>query len=104
MSAESPKKSATHPNLLAGGKPGNRGGGRLPDAFKARMQKLLDRKDVEKYLGECLAFKHGEGAYFKALEFAAERGEGKVPNVTKIEGGDEPLKIIVEHTARASDA
>lgn len=81
----------------------NPGAGRPPDAFKARMQVLLDRMDVEKYLAECLQFMHGENAYFKALEFTAERGEGKVPSVTKIEGGDEPLKIIVEHATKPSD-
>ena len=70
-------------------------GGRPPDAFRARMRELLDRPSVDRFLTECLNGDHGEWAYFKALEFAAERGEGKVPNVTKLQGGGEPLEIVI---------
>lgn len=58
------------------------------------MRALLDRETVDVYLQECLTGEHGESAYFKALEFTAERTEGKVPNVTKVTG-DESAPLVI---------
>lgn len=79
----------------AGGGP-QPGAGRPPDEFKRRMRALLDRDSIERFLGECLNGDHGEAAFFKAVEFTADRGEGKVPNVTKLTGDEAaPLTIRV---------
>lgn len=93
----------------AGGGP-QPGSGRPKNEFRAKMRELLDLKVEHEdagevplwqpYLEECLQGKHGPAAFKSAMDFAADRGYGKVPNVNKVVGSggeDEPLKIVVEH-------
>lgn len=78
------------------GNPGNAGGGRPPDAFKAALKAARDRPSVQKFLCECLDGDHGPQAMLKALEFTTDRVDGKVPQVTKLQGDEaEPLVIRV---------
>lgn len=82
--------------LYAGGVPGNKGG-RPPDAFKAKMAELLERKQTIEYLQRCLEGREGPSPYMAALNFTAERAKGKVPNVTTLRGDeDAPLRVVVE--------
>jgi len=78
---------------LLHGNPGNKGGGRPKEVFRRRIKAALVRGKVTKYLRECLDGEHGPAAYFAALTYSSDRTLGKVP--TKIEGGDEPLHVIL---------
>ena len=74
----------------------NKGGpGRPSNAFKKGLEKARARGTVLKYFTRCLDGKEGPAAHLKALEFASDRLDGKVPNVTQAQGGDEPLIIRV---------
>lgn len=76
------------------GNPGNKGGGRTPDAFKQRMAELADYAARGDYIERCLAGEFGPDAFLKAQAFVSERGYGKVPQVTKLEG-DESKPLVV---------
>jgi hypothetical protein len=69
--------------LLRGGKPGNRGGGRTPDEFKARLAELVSRGDVIREV-ELILTDRNHPQFMRALEWATERAHGKLPN--RIEG------------------
>ena len=88
--------------LLRGPNDGN-GGGRPPDEFKRKLAEIASHDETLRYLEECAHGKHGHQAAASARDYSSDRGYGKVPSVTKIEGGDEPLKIIVEHATKPSD-
>lgn len=88
----------------------NKGGpGRPTNDFRAKMAALLEKQKTsgkdkgrplwEPYFIECLEGKHGPSAFKSAMDMAADRAHGKVPNVSKIVGStdDDPVKIIVEH-------
>ena len=55
-----------------------------------------DDPAVVRYFAECLKGEHGPAAHLAAMTFASDRIDGKVPTVTKIQGGDEPLTVIVK--------
>ena len=93
---------------LKRGNPGNKGGGRPTNEFRARMTKLLNQGAktkggkrskrefaIDKYLSECLDGDHGQSAFFQALDRVSERAVGKVANVTQPADADEPLIIRV---------
>ena len=79
------------------GNPGNAGGGRPPDEFKASMRGLANRPETDEYLKQCLDGTHGPNVFMTALVFATDRGYGKVPTVTRIAGEDQPLEIVFKH-------
>ncbi len=102
--------SGTNGGALKRGNPGNKGGGRPTNEFRARMTKLLEQRakkkggkrsktefGIDKYLSECLDGEHGQSAFFQALDRVSDRAVGKVPNVAQAAGEDEPLTIIVRH-------
>lgn len=60
------------------------------------MQAIASRKEALDYLERCADGLEGPKAALAAQQYAAERGFGKVPNVTKLETGPEPLRIVVE--------
>lgn len=81
------------------GNPGNKGGGRTPDAFKRLMAEYANTPKALAYLKASLEGEHGPQAAASAREYVTERGYGKVPSVTKIQGDDDaPLTIRVVHT------
>ena len=69
--------------LLRRGKPGNRGGGRTPDEFKARLAELISREDVLREV-ELILTDRNHPHFVRALEWATDRVRGRVPN--RIEG------------------
>ncbi len=79
------------------GNPGNAGGGRPPNEFKAKMAELASSKEALHYLEQCVKGKHGPKAALSAQQYVAERGYGKVPSVTKLEGGSESLQVVLVH-------
>ena len=85
-----------HGGALRQGNPGNRGGGRLPDEFRAKMRELATLPEVEDYFGACIKGEHGPEVALKAKQYADERGYGKEPSVTKVTGDEtQPLVIKV---------
>ena len=82
--------------LLRGGVPGNAGGrngGRPSDEFKRRMRELASSDDAMKYLDQCVRGVHGPKVAISAQQYAADRGYGRVPQLTNVEGAAEPLTI-----------
>jgi hypothetical protein len=62
--------------LLTGGKPGNRGGGRLPDDFYPWLRRLINDPRVRRRYEEILL--HGEHEVFlRALQAGLDRLYGK---------------------------
>jgi hypothetical protein len=96
--------------LLTGGKPGNKGGGRPPDEFKRRMREIATRKETEDFLDRCINGEFGPLFYFRALEFAADRGYGKptqsiteydfnpddfsVTGLERVADGEDPVHVL----------
>lgn len=62
--------------LYAGGVPGNKGGGRTPDAFKAEMRKLVSHSARLKHLKSVLS-NPDHPQFLAAYKFATEQGYGK---------------------------
>jgi hypothetical protein len=69
--------------LLRGGRKGNRGGGRTPDEFKARLAELVGSDDVVREIERILTDRN-HPHFMRALEWATDRAHGKLPN--RIEG------------------
>lgn len=64
--------------LLPGGKKGNKGGGRTPDAFRQMCQELASSQDVATHVKKILANpEQYPGLYIGALKWASEHGYGK---------------------------
>ena len=83
--------------LRHGSRPGtNKGGaGRPKDELKAKLRSALDQPQTLSYLRLCLRGKEGPSAYFRALEFCADRVHGKLPTITQVSGEQEPLTVIL---------
>lgn len=82
--------------LLPGGKIGNKGGGRTPDEFKAKMRELAGSTKALDYFEQCLLGEHGPKAHASAMAFAAERGYGKVKETIEHTGeGGGPIAMTV---------
>jgi hypothetical protein len=94
---DAPLRTPEHGNgQLRVGNPGNKGGGRTPDEFKQRLAELASSDQVLTYLESCLVGAEGPKAHIAALQFAAERGYGRVPQALQLEGNAEkPLVIEV---------
>lgn len=74
--------------LNAGGVPGNRGGtGRPPDAFRIRMQTILERSETASAVERCLA-NEGNRNFANVLKFATERAFGATPERIEHSGPD----------------
>jgi hypothetical protein len=83
-----------HGGALQRGNPGNKGGGRPPDEFKAKMRELASNDEVLSYLEQCLKGEHGAKAAVSAHKHITERGYGKVPQEITGEGGG-PLEVAI---------
>ena len=84
--------------LYAGGVPGNKGGGRPPDEFKAKMAELASSDEALDYLARCLRGDEGPKAAISAQKYAADRGYGKPEQPITVAGDDKrPLTIRVVH-------
>jgi hypothetical protein len=81
--------------LYAGGVPGNPGGGRKPDEFKARMQELASHVERAGYVTKVLEDpKHP--AWLGAVKYVTEFGYGKAPQKVEVSGADgEPLTVKI---------
>lgn len=75
--SETPRMAGKNGGELLVGNPGNKGGGRTKDEFRARMRELASGDDALEYLRACLAGVHGPKAHTSAMAFAAEHGYGK---------------------------
>lgn len=107
MTAPKPKQRAKQPatqpgrnggRLLAGGKPGNKGGsGRPPSDWKAKMAEALDRAEAENVVKTIIADPKAKPAdRLKAIEFAASYAEGKPSQPVAHEG--EVRIVVVDET------
>ncbi|HEX6940302.1 MAG TPA: hypothetical protein VF158_12890 [Longimicrobiales bacterium] len=74
-----PFRKGHDPRRGRGPKPGAPNAGRPPDEFKATLARLASRDETLDYLRRCLDGEFGPDAYMKAVQWAAERGYGKVP-------------------------
>lgn len=84
-----------HGGRLKTGNPGHVGaGGRPPDEFKRRLSQIASSDTALAFLERCANGEFGEAMAIKAQEYAAERGYGKVAQVTRIEG-DEARPLVV---------
>lgn len=63
--------------MLRVGNPGNKGGGRPRDEWKAALASMASSDEVMKHLRAVLSLGPEHPFFGKALEFAAERGYGK---------------------------
>ena len=63
--------------IRTGGNPGNRGGGRPPNAFKQKMRELASLESAEQYLEDCITGKYGPKFFLKAYQYVTEQGYGK---------------------------
>lgn len=100
-----PKRKPAHGKgkLYTGGVPGNKGGGRPPDEFKAKMRELASHDEVLEYLASCLRGDQGGTVAVSAHKHISERGYGKVPlEVSGPEGG--PLEIAVTRRVVGADS
>lgn len=78
------------------GNPGNKGGGRTKDEFKAKMRELAGGDESLAYLEMCIKGVHGPKAHASALAFAAEHGYGKATETLEVSGsGGGPLAMTV---------
>ena len=64
------------------------------------MRELASSDETLDYLGECLSGKHGAQVFMSALQFAADRAYGKVPNATQAPSDMEPLTVILKRGTR----
>jgi len=83
--------------LRAGGTPGNKGGGRPPDEFKAAMRKLASSNQVLRHVRSVLN-DPSHPQFMAAWKWATERGYGKTPDSLEVSGpGGAPIpnEIII---------
>lgn len=76
------------------GNPGNSGGGRPLDEFKAKMRELASSDKAIEYLEECVRGKHGPKAAVSAHKHITERGYGKEPSPVEL-GGKLRVEVAV---------
>lgn len=69
-------------------------GGRPPDEFRRLMREIANTPEAIEYLRACYRGEHGPQAAASARDYVTERGYGKEPSVTKLEGGAEPLVVV----------
>jgi hypothetical protein len=81
-----PFKNGEDPRRGRGPKPGT--GGRPPIEFRDRMREMASRDDVQSYLEKCIAGEFGPVFYFKALEYASDRGYGKSTQAVELTGAE----------------
>lgn len=93
---ESPRTMPSNGGLLRVGNPGNKGGGRTKDEFKARMRELASSDAALDFLGAALRGEHGPKAHASAMAFAAEHGYGKATETVEMTGAaGGPLELTV---------
>lgn len=80
--------------LYAHGVPGNKGGGRPPDEFKAKMRELASSDEALEYLKQCIDGEHGPKAAISAHKHITERGYGKEPSPVEV-GGKLKVEVAV---------
>jgi hypothetical protein len=81
--------------LNAGGTPGNKGGGRPKDEFKAICQRLASRDETIEAVTKILESPR-HPAYLGALKWATENGYGKATETLEVSGKDgAPIAMTV---------
>jgi len=80
--------------LNSGGTPGNSGGGRSPDAFKALMASLADRAGQAMAAGKVLDDASGP-MYLDAAKWVADRGYGKAHQSVDMTTDGQPMRTQV---------
>ncbi len=84
-----------HGGALSPGNPGNKGGGRPSNEFRARMREIASSGEALAYLKECVRGDHGPMVAIAAFRFAAERGYGKAPMASDGKT-DKPLEVHID--------
>lgn len=80
---------------LLTGNPGNKGGGRKSDEWRAKMEALGNDPRSMAYLRRCLRGRLGAQAHIAAYKYVTEQAHGKAKIRAEIQGGDRPVEIIV---------
>lgn len=81
--AEAPTRPGRNGGQLRTGNPGNKGGGRTPDAFKAMCRRLASRKGTLRNLRTILD-NPNHPKFIAACEFVGDRGYGKPTETKKV--------------------
>jgi len=82
--------------LYAGGVPGNKGGGRPLDAFKAMCQRLASREETERAVDRILR-NQNHPAFMGALKWATEHGYGQPRAAIELTGKNGgPIEVDTE--------
>ena len=68
-----------HGGSLQVGNPGNKGGGRPKDQFRAQLRELVNSEEAMAFLRRCLEGHEGARVAVQAHRYAAELGYGKLP-------------------------
>ena len=84
-----------HGGALSPGNPGNRGGGRPPNEFKATLRELVDRKEVHAHLLAVLAAGPQHPQFMDVLKYVTEHGYGKAAASVDVTSGGQPLSFTV---------
>jgi hypothetical protein len=83
-----------HGGALNTGNPGNAGGGRTPDAFKAMCRELVTREQTLAAVDEILRDK-SHPLFMSALNWATNHGYGKAKESLEVSGrGGAPLDHV----------
>jgi hypothetical protein len=91
-----PVRTTAKGGKLRTGNPGNRGGGRLPDEFKAKMRELVNGPARLAYLQKCLDGEFGPRFHLKAMELLMDRGYGRAAQEVTVKGDPAaPFTIVV---------
>jgi len=85
---------------MSGGVPGNKGGGRPPDQFKAMCAALASSKEVEQNVRKILADPE-HPLYLGALKWATENGYGKPQETLTVTGLDSLAASMAAARGRA---
>ena len=83
-----------HPENLTPGNPGNKGGGRKPDAWKETCRELASSEEVLELARKVLADdKHP--AWLGAWKWLGEQAYGKAQSSVDMTAGGQPIKAYV---------
>lgn len=94
--------------IRRGGKPGNKGGGRPPDAFKRHARNLLKKRNLlprladiaEAKIGEIKEIVTGDGTLKVYTETPLREQRGAIDSLIKLGIGDERVVAVADVHAR----
>ena len=104
MAKKTPVKTSAlvpqpHGGKLKRGNPGNRGGGRPSNEFKATLRGLVDRAEVHAHLVDVLDAGPSHPQFMDVLKYVTEHGYGKASQTVQNVGeGGGPIRQ--EHIVR----